>query len=158
MALLPNGSANSLCAGHRSNENAGTSSCNGHRAACPSNRPIAWSDAVQTGVIYASDVEELRQAILFQVTEHWNKIYPAYPNNLPLVETDPIKSGQPITNETYNNLSKMVYKMNGGTPVLKNDTTDIVDDANWDALIAQYNLARQNCMCNSDCSCNAICA
>ena len=34
----------------------------------------------------------------------------------------------------------------------------LVDDANWDALIANYNVARQNCICNSDCTCNTICS
>lgn len=157
MALQPNGSANTLCGGHRSNENAGTTLCSGHRAACPSHAPISWTDAIQTGIIYASQVEELRQAIRAEVAR-WNVGNPTYPRNIPLTEPDAVAAGQPITNETYNNLSTMVYRLNGSTPILKNDTSDLVDDANWDALITQYNLVRQNCMCNSDCSCNAICA
>ncbi len=174
------------CAPHYCNyHNTGLTTCAGHRVGCNTNRAIGWNDAVQSGAIYASQVEELRSAIVAEISR-W-KTHPWYAG-IAVTETTAITAGTPIKASTFNNLNNMLIAAYGavqsvtpsavgGTTVVANSgapawdsvnisnypsigvaSTGLVDDWNWDTLITQYDIVRKNCICNTDCSCNSICA
>lgn len=143
------------CSPHYCNyHSTGTTTCSGHRPACGTNRVINWGDAVQGGPIYASQVNELRVAIRDEVTRWKSHVWYA---GVGVVEPNAITSANLVSASTFNNLDNMLHQIYGGAE-LDTSAGAVVDDWNWDSLIAQYNVARQNCICNSDCSCNAICA
>jgi len=142
------------CSPHYCNyHSTGTTTCSGHRPACGTNRVINWSDAVQGGPIYASQVEELRVAI---INEAWRwKSHAWYAGN-PVYDPGVVGAGGVVQANTFNLLNTDLAYIYGSITGVAGG--GIIDDWNWDSLIAYYNAARQNCICNSDCSCNAVCA
>ena len=134
--------------------NTGTTTCSGHRGVCYSNRALSWGyDAVQGGIIYAAQIEEMRVAIINETTT-WNA-HAWY--NVTIYNPGVVSAGTTITPTAYNYLDYTIDGLYGGSAA-NVGVGELVDDYNWDVLLSRYNAVRQNCICNSDCSCNAICA
>ena len=143
------------CSPHTcTNHNLGTTTCTGHRGACPSNRPLAGlpNPLPENRLIYATEVEDLRTKIRTELSA-WNAHL--FYTNL-LAANGPINSGDVINSITPSQMSTMISSLYGSGGFTK-AAGNLVDNADWQTLIDQYNSVRVNCICNSDCSCNAIC-
>jgi len=143
------------CAPHYcTSHNTGTTTCSGHRAACAANRPIAWWDGDLNGeTADAANVDELRVNIRAEVLAY--NAHATY--NIGLTEAGAYTTATVQAASQHNNLANMVTGMTG-TGNTPQASPEIITDIEWDALITNYNVARQNCICNTDCSCNAVCA
>lgn len=143
------------CVDHQPNLDLGTTTCAGHRGACASNRvPDLGTDVPNGGIIYASDIEDLRTNIRAEI-DSWNA-HALY--NYTKRQAGAIAKGAAIADDHFNNLRSMVNEMNGSSISAVNSTTLIRDDNQWDDILSNYNTIRQNCICNTDCSCNTICS
>lgn len=131
----------------------GTSTCVGYRSSCSTNRPLSFYIYEGPG-IYASQIEEFRQAIRAEI-ESYNDNY-LYSGAVTL-EPNAVSSGSIVTTSVINNIDDMIHQVYGGAEQGRSAGA-LIDDANWASLIDQYNVVRQNCICNSDCSCNYVCA
>lgn len=141
--------------GHCSNHGTGFTTCSGHRGTCASNRVPGWTDALAGGIIYASDVNELRTNLRAEVDAYNNHRY--FSTSTATEATAYTASSTEVSATHINELSKMTNTLYGGG-VLAKDTTYEVDDYDWDQLLARYDIIRKNCICNSDCACNNVCS
>ena len=143
------------CAPHTcTNHDTGTTTCFGHRASCPTNRPATLSVnyGVVDGAVLASDINNLRVNIRDELAR-WDIRFPGkiyYQAAAYIANTTPIQAQQ------VSELDNMVGQVTGGNTV--NIAGDPIDAAHWAALLGRYDTMRTNCICNADCSCNAICA
>lgn len=141
----------SHCSGHGT----GYTTCSGHRAACSTNRVPGFTDAIQGGIIYASDVNELRSNLRAEVDAYNN--HRLFSTSTATEATAYTASATEIQATHINEISKMTNTLWGGG-VLAKDTNYEIDDYDWDQLISRYNNIRQNCICNTDCACNNVCS
>lgn len=140
---------------HCASYGTGTTTCTGHRGACPSNSPLAGlpDPLPENRLVYATEIEDLRTKIRTELGK-WNAH--VFYTTL-LAANGPINQGDSINHITPSQLSTMISAIYGSGAFTK-AAGDAVDNAHWQTLIDQYNAVRVNCICNSDCSCNAICS
>lgn len=131
----------------------GTTTCVGYRSSCSTNRPLSFYISEGPG-IYAYQIEEFRNAIRAEI-DLYNNNY-MYSGAV-LLEPNPVYSGNIVTTSVINNIDDMIHQVYGGAEQGRSSGL-IIDDVPWASLIDQYNIVRQNCICNSDCSCNYVCA
>jgi hypothetical protein len=154
-----------------------TTTCTGHRPACPSNRPFTPSGGFGTvgGAILASDIETLRQYIraeLALLDVRWpGRVYKqgdAYIagvtpiSAIQVTELDDMIAQRDNTHPPHPTGSVVQIRADSYTPVNDDDTNNTGDPvlaSRWLAdIAARYDEMRTNCICNADCSCNAVCA
>ncbi len=140
---------------HCSNHGTGTATCSYHRGSCATNRQLSLSGdfGVPGHLIRASDIENLRTRIRDEMSR-WN-LHALH--NYTLRQSDGIGAGALIDDTHQENLNQMVHEMNGGG-TSGNVQGVVIDDYHWARIRDQYNIIRQNCICNSDCACNNVCA
>lgn len=148
--------------GHCNSHNTGTTTCSGHRSSCSTNRNV--SSPSVGAEITANMINSLRVAIRNEVSR-WNS-HSLY--NASLNSAGSISVSSRIQSGTINNLDNMVHGVFGVSGGDLSKWSSLVDDLvksrgdealynDYRRLKVQYDIVRQNCICNSDCSCNAVC-
>jgi hypothetical protein len=175
------------CSGtHCSNHGTGvtTTTCAGHRAACPTNNAagLSGSFAVQGGLITAADINALKNAIRTELTRY--SLHRSFPNSGAMSLAYASQSatvGNHVANSTViddahiDDYEQMAQRVNnvvepvgtsyavltdaadGTTSPLNYNAGDLIEDTHWATLLSKYNTMRQDCICNSDCACNNVC-
>ena len=142
------------CSGsHCTDHGTGTTTCVDHRATCDTNRPLTLSGdfGVAGGVVYASDIENLRSNIRAEL-ERWDLKYGPYTYYQP----DAYASGLGIDDVQADQLDDMIGQVLGGASDYPEG--GLVEDTNWTNIRDRYNTLRTSCICNSDCACNLVCS
>lgn len=115
---------------------------------------------VATGeTINASDVNTIKNNIrlLIKKFNGNSTLVSSRGSAIPLNEASNYISGKTITDTTFNNIKTMSHNV-GSTYNTSVSDGQIIKDDEWLALIAGFNVAASNCMCNTDCSCNTVCS
>lgn len=156
---------------HCSQHGTGTTTCSGHRASCSTNRALSFQSLASSGKITATDINALRISIRdeiarynlhrsFSVTARQSTAY----TTSTLVDNAHINDME-IMAQTVNNISEPVGGSYAVFTTVPNGTqlpnsyanASQIEYAHWGALLAKYNLMRQDCICNADCACNLVC-
>ena len=148
------------CSGSYCNQyGTGVTTCVYHRGSCATNRPYGGTGdlGVSGRYVRAGDVENLRANIMAEIDafNNWQTYHgrPAYGKADPGV----ISGGNTVRASHINNLRATVDQLRG-TGYGNQSVGGTVTAPVWSAVLASYNLIRQDCICNSDCSCNNVCA
>ena len=147
------------CSGaHCTNHGTGTSTCSGHRAGCSTNRTLSTVASGRGTILKESHIDHLRGQIRAEVSR-WNS-HRWY--NVPLYESNGRSVGTSVSdNDMLYNLDRMIHGIMGGGINIWSSYTDRGDQvihSYYQTLVNEYNVARRNCICNSDCACNNVCA
>jgi hypothetical protein len=161
------------CSGsHCSNHGTGTTTCSGHRASCASNRTLSFTSYTQNGLIRATDVNALRQAIRdeiarynlhrsFSITQRQGTAYStstqvsaAHINDMDLMAQQVNNVIEPVGTS----FAQLSAASNTNTAANSYAQNTRVNFSHWNTLLSKYNTMRQDCICNADCACNLVCS
>lgn len=121
----------------------------GHRPPCPSNRPATSVPTTIAGQrLYAWQIELLKNYMNEELQRY--RQHPSYANQPTITAT--FEAGTPIDETEWQNVYWAFFGI-GNAP----GDNSTLSNVYWTQMIDQYNVVRQNCICNSDCGCNTVC-
>ena len=139
------------CAPHYCNSHdTGTAGCGGHRTSCSTNRTLTGGvPATLSGSpVYASGITELKNLMNAELDRYrQHRFYVS----LPLIAAGFASNG-PIDSGGWASMATTFFNT---TPTPS--ASSPLDNVFWQAMLAKYDIIRQDCICNTDCACNAVC-